>query len=56
MKLTIEVVGKVPLCVHSPANPCRHYKPSEVRRFKGTCINRGLTSGACMIAPLPERR
>lgn len=45
----------VPICVHSPANPCRHYVESTVRRLKGTCVNRGLTSGACMIAKVPGR-
>lgn len=53
MNLTIVRDDKgVPKCVHTTEAPCKHYQPSEVRKFRGTCVNRGLTSGACMIAPM----
>ena len=59
MNLTIEYHAgakeQIPICVHSAEKPCKHFHPSEIRRLKGTCVNRGLTSGACMIASMPAR-
>ena len=58
MQLTITYVTSprdkqpVPKCVHSPANPCRHYVESTVRSFRERCVNLGAMSGACMVAPM----